>query len=276
VAPENIRWMLQLTAPRIASSMKSRDAELGVTGEFCAAAFRIVEKALEGGRHLTREELTAVMKQNRIKVDSARMYHLLMHAELAGLTCSGAIRGKEHTYALLEERATEAVTLARDEALGRLAMTYFTGHGPATLHDFAWWSGLSAANARQGLESAKPALVSEKYGDRTYWTADASGNFIDGDNNPVRLLPAFDEYIIGYRDRSATLAEENHGKAISGNGIFRPVVIKHGQAIGIWKKNVSKSGTITANLFAPVDKTTQEQIGEAEKGFRRFTGQIAM
>jgi hypothetical protein len=270
VAPENIRWMLQLTAPRIISSMKSRDAELGVTGEFCARGNRIIEKALQGNNHLTREELGTILQANGIPVDSSRMSHLMMHAELTGLVCSGAMHGKKQTYALLEERVPETKPLARDEALAKLARTYFTGHGPATLQDFVWWSGLSVADARHGLEMAKQEFVSEKAGEQVYWMATASGFFAE--DGAVRLLPAFDEYIVGYKDRKAALSAEKRHRVISSNGIFRPVVMKGGQVIGTWKKAVAKDRTMIADLFTNADRKTLKLMDEAEKGLKRFLG----
>lgn len=269
VAPEHIRWMLQLSAPRIVSSMKSRDAELGVTGEFIAKGFQLIEKALRDRNHLTREELIDRLKMNDMNVDSSRMYHLIVHAELNGLVCSGVMQGKEQTYALLEERVPAAKPLARDEALTQLAQTYFAGHAPATLQDFVWWSGLSVGDARKGLEAVKPALLSEKYGEQTFWTPAESGS-VSQETESVHLLPAFDEYIVAYKDRSAALPDANYQKAVSSNGVFRPVITKNGQVIGLWKKAATKNKAVTTNLFAPVDRQTQVSIHEAEVCFKNF------
>ncbi len=269
VAPEDIRWMLQLTAPRIISAMKSHDAELGVTKEFRSKGFRIIEKALQGNTHLTREELAAVLKTNGIKTESSQMSHLMMHAESTGLVCSGAMNGKKQTYASLEERVPPMKPLTRDESLAKLARTYFTSHGPATLQDFVWWSGLSVADTRQGLEMVKQEFVSEKIGEQVYWMPASSGSF-SIDDESIHLLPAFDEYIVSYRDRKAVLPAENHHKAISSNGVFRPTVMKGGQVIGLWKKAISRDRTIVTDLFTATDKKIQKLIDEAEKGFKRF------
>jgi len=269
VAPEDIRWMLQLTAPRIVSSMKSRDDELGITGKFCATGFQIIEKALRDNHHLTRDELVERLQMNKIAVNSSQMYHLMFHAELTGLVCSGVLQEKEQTYALLEERVPEVKPLSRDEALAKMAKTYFTGHAPATLQDFVWWSGLSVADARNGLESVKPFLVSEKYDERIYWMPSDTEN-IAAENEKVHLLPAFDEYIVAYKNRSAVLPEANYQRAVSSNGVFRPVIMRNGRVIGIWKKEVRKNKTISTNFFVPVEKITQELTNEAEICFKKF------
>ncbi len=270
VAPENIRWMLQLTAPSIISSMKSRDTGLGVIDEFRVKGHQIIGKALEGGKQLTREELVNSLKTNGIKVDPSQMSHLMMHAELTGLVCSGAMHGKKQTYALLDERIPKTKSLTKDEALAKLARIYFTSHAPATLQDFVWWSGLAVTDARQGLETIKQEFVSEKIGEQVYWMPAANG--LSPKNGSVYLLPAFDEYIVSYRDRKTALTAENHHKAISSNGIFKPTIMKGGQVIGIWKKVVSKNNLILTDLFEPADKATQKLIDKAEKDFKRFLG----
>jgi len=272
VAPEDIRWMLQLTAPRIVSSMKSRDAELGVTGEFISKGFQVIEEALRDNNHLTRDELVEKLQIDGIAVSSSQMYHLMFHAELSGLVCSGAMQGKEQTYALLEERVPETKTLIRHEALAKLAKIYFTGHAPATLQDFVWWSGLSVADARHGLEAVKTNFVSEKYDERIYWMPSDTEN-ISAENEKIYLLPAFDEYIVAYRNRSAVLPDENHQRAVSSNGVFRPVIIGNGRVIGLWKKAVSKNKTIITDFFEPVEQTTQELTNEAEIRFKQFLNQ---
>jgi hypothetical protein len=269
VAPEDIRWMLQLTAPRIVSSMKSRDAELGVTGEFISKGFQVIEEALRDNNHLTRDELVEKLQMNGIAVSSSQMYHVMFHAELTGLVCSGALHGKEQTYSLLEERVPETKSFTRDEALAKLAKTYFTGHAPATLQDFVWWSGLPAADARHGLEAVKTGFVSEKYDEQAYWMPSDTKNITAG-NEKTHLLPAFDEYIIAYRNRNAMLPEENYHRAVSSNGVFRPVIIGNGRVIGLWKKAVSKNKTIITDFFVPIEKTTHELANEAEICFKKF------
>ena len=269
VAPEDIRWMLQLTAPRIVSSMKSRDAELGVTGKFIAKGLQVIEKVLRDNHHLTRDELVEKLQMDGIAVSSSQMYHLMFHAELTGLVCSGTLQGKEQTYALLEERVPKMKPLTCDEALAKLTKTYFTGHAPATLQDFVWWSGLSVADARHGLESVKPALVSEKYEEQIYWMPSVTEN-IAFENKKVHLLPAFDEYIIAYRNRNAVLPQKNYQRAVSSNGVFRPVILRNGKVIGIWKKAASKNKTINTDFFIPVEKITQKLTNEAEICFKKF------
>ena len=271
VTPENIRWMLQLSAKRIVQSMKSRDRDLGLTDEIYSKCYRIIEKALEKEDCLTREELTEILHNAGMEVNSSQMTHVLTGAGANGIVCSGALCEKKQTYALLEKRVSAAKPLTQEESLEKLARIYFTGHGPATLQDFVWWSGLSVSEARQGLQSVQTEFVSETINGQMYWMPNIDFQPLIGKND-VHLLPAFDEYIVGYKDRTAILTSENHQKAISSNGVFRPVVVKDGRVIGFWKKATSVKKIITVAPFEPIDHATQQLIDVAAGKFRVFGG----
>ncbi|MBA2457948.1 MAG: winged helix DNA-binding domain-containing protein, partial [Gemmatimonadales bacterium] len=148
VAPDDIRWMLQLSAPRVQALNAHRYRQLELDQALLRRSAALFARALESGNHLTRTELAAVLSRGRIAAAGARLAHAVMHAELEGVICSGALRGKRHTYALLEERASLARILARDEAVAELTHRFFSGHGPATPAHCAWWSGLRAADVR--------------------------------------------------------------------------------------------------------------------------------
>jgi hypothetical protein len=158
VAAEDIYWMLGLTAPQMKTLQRSRHKELGLTEKILAKSNSIIAKALSGGKHLSREELMALLEKSRIDTGNQKSYHLMHVAELNGVVCSGKINEKKQTYALLEERVQKPKSLTREEALARLAQKYFTSHCPATLQDFTWWSGLSAIDARHALEMVKIIL----------------------------------------------------------------------------------------------------------------------
>src|SRR5712691_6941388 len=193
VSPADIRWLLALTAPRVhaASAYHSRRLELD------EVAFRstnaVLTNALQGGKQLTRDELASTLQQAGIVTEGEqRVTYIMMRAELDGIICSGARRGKQFTYALLEERAPQARTLERDEALAELTRRYFTSHGPATLQDFVWWSGLTGADARVGLAMVKSQLMHEVVDGQTYWLSTAMPTAKDM-SPTAYLLPNFDE-----------------------------------------------------------------------------------
>lgn len=240
VSAENIYWMLELTAPRIKSAMKSRDKELGLTKEVYNKSFGLLEKELTSGTNLSREQISGILNAEKIKTDENRLSHILMGAELEGLICSGRRRGSKLTYGLLSERVPVRKILSKDESLAELANRYFTSHGPATLKDFTWWSGLSVADASQALASVKTQFISKIAATETYWLK-AENRTLKGSPDSVHLLPAFDEFLISYRDRSAALELAHNRKAVSNNGIFYPVVVINGQVAGTWKRTTLKN-----------------------------------
>ena len=153
VAAADIRWMLELTGPRISARMAPYNRHLELDADVFRRSRSAIVRALRGGRHLTRQELKAVLLKSGIRADNVqRLAHLVMQAELDAVICSGARRGSQFTYALLDDRAPAVRTRRRDEALAELTRRYFRSHGPAQVTDFVWWSGLSTADARRGLE----------------------------------------------------------------------------------------------------------------------------
>jgi hypothetical protein len=270
VSADDIHWMLELSAPQIKALFKSRHRNLELSAAVLKKSDVILEKALSAGKHLTREELVSQLKGSKIATDDNRAAHLLMNAELDGLICSGTSENNKTTYALLEERVPKPKSLSREEALGRLADRYFLSHGPATLRDFSWWSGLSLTDARKGLESVKSKFISETNGSDTYWLGETN-SLAANKTQSVFLLPAFDEFIISYKNRSASLLLENHGKAISNNGIFWPVVVVNGKVVGLWKRVIKKERVlIELDFFQRHNKSIQQQIKKAAAVYGNF------
>ena len=276
VSADDIYWMLELTAPHIKASMRSRNKQLGLTDEIFAKCNDILESALSGGRYLTRGELEVELAGEIANVktttEGSRLSHILMQAELDGIICNGPRRGKKITYALLSERVPETEPISRAEAVLKLVSRYFTSHGPATLQDFAWWSGLSVTEARPALESLGADFVCEKAGSHTYWfpkTGQEPGS-IEGS---LYLLPAFDELIISYRDRSAFLPSDDHSKAISNNGMFKPVILVNGKVAGIWKRTVKKDRVIIEpQFFQSPDEDAIKMFESAAVRYGDFLG----
>jgi hypothetical protein len=270
VAAADIGWMLTLTAPHVRSLLTSHLRALELTEKTIAHSQRVMESALAGGRHLTRTELVGELRQANLPADPSRIVCLMMRAELDGVVCSGRTSGKEQTYALLAERVPPTEALPREEGLARLARRYFASHGPATVHDFAWWSGLPAGDARKGVALLGPEFVSRTVEAQTYWLPGAfAGPGAVGET--VFLLPAFDEFLISYKDRTASLAAQSRAGVITSNGIFRPVVLVNGQVAGTWKRTVKKGALrVETELFGPAGPPTREQIENAAAGLGRF------
>jgi len=270
ISAEDVYWMLELTAPRIKSSMKSRDKQLGLTTEVYNKTFGLLEKELSDGANLSREQIAGILNAAGIKTDENRLSHILMGAELQGLICNGSRKGNKLTYGLLSERVPVRKIFSRDESLAELAKRYFTSHGPATLKDFAWWSGLSATDATKALNFVASDFRFETVGSEKYWLKPPASSFSESPDS-VHLLPAFDEYLISYHDRSAALELAHNRKAVSNNGIFYPVIVLNGQVTGTWKRTIRKNKVkIETSFFAAINKKSGSLIEKEIEVYSRF------
>jgi hypothetical protein len=273
VSPEDIYWMLELTAPHLKSLLKSRHKNLELSESVINKSKSVVENSLIGGNHLTREEICIQLHNAQISTEGQRAAHLMMICELDRIVCSGVPKGKNQTYALLEEWVPKTSSIIRDEALAELTRRYFASHGPATIQDFIWWSGLPVRDAKNGLESIKYELVSMISDQQTYWMSDSIP-----ENKPMPestfLLPAYDEFIISYRDRSPSLLVKDHQKAISENGLFRPIIVENGRVTGIWKKIQKKDQAfIETSYFSGESQASNKLLERAAKHYGDFLNQ---
>ena len=272
VLPEDIRWMLELTAPRVKKLMAYYDRSLEVDNKLIAHSNTVLAKALEGGKQLTRSQLVPILSQAGIDTTNLQRFgNMMMHAELDAVICSGARRGKQFTYALLDERAPQAKMLNRDEALAELAKRYFTSHGPATVKDFVWWSGLTVADANAGLELVGSQLLHEKVDNQTYWFADSASPARSKD---AYLLPCYDEYTVAYADRSALFDKQHKSKLDSrANVLFNYAIVVDSQVVGTWKRRFSKGlVAIALNPFIPLNAEQSEAVHAAAQHYGEFLG----
>lgn len=274
VAPEDIRWLQALTAPRVKALNAYQHRNLELDRGLLRRSNAIIVKALRGGGQLTRLELGAILGKAGIRASGLRLTYLVFEAELDALICSGARRGKQHTYALLEERAPQARELSHDEALARLTLRYFTSHGPATVQDFSWWSGLPAAQARAGLAAVKSKLVEETLDGRTYWMT-ASRPSPRRPAQSACLLPNYDEYIVGYADRGA-IFDAVHAEHLDArhNPLFMHTVVIDGRIVGTWKW---QRGRETVKIrTAPFTRIQTPQLTAIAKAARRLAGFLGL
>jgi hypothetical protein len=227
---------------------------------------------MAGGLALTRKELAGLYANAGIPNTDNRLAHLLMEAELDCLICSGPSRGKETTYAWMEDRVPDYPVPDKETSLQMLALGYFSSHGPATLPDFTWWSGLPVAQARLALELTKSDLVSFELDGQVYWMKENQSRKLS-DPAPVLLVPAYDELVISYKDRKAILDDHDRATAISSNGLFRPVVIVDGRVAGTWKRAVS-GGVVTfeTEFFSKKGKPKKQDMDMAFQHFLNFIG----
>jgi hypothetical protein len=271
VAPDDIRWLLQLTASRVNTALGSnyRNFELDeATFKLCN---KILTSALKGGKHLTRASLKKLLNESGVAAnDPVRLAHILAHAELDGIICSGPMLGKQFTYALLEERVPQTKSLDREQALSKLTRRYFTSHGPATLRDFTWWSGLTAADAKNGIAMVERHLITMVHDDQIFWSAPATKT-VQSPKARAHLLSAFDEYIVAYKDRKAIMGRNNVSSTV--NGLMGPAIIVNGEVVGTWKSAHGNEGVkIEVKLLRSLKKYERPAIKNAANGYAKFLG----
>jgi hypothetical protein len=268
VAPADVRWMLKYLAPRMVARSSLRHKQLELDAAVFARSAKVLVKALQGGRQLTRAAMYSLLEAARISTAGGRGLHILWKIAHDGVICFGPREGKQHTFALLDEWVPPARTPERDESLAELARRYFTSHGPATLQDFGWWSGLAAADARSALEMARPHLLQTTIDGEAYWFP-SSRTTTGRDSCMSFLLPAFDEYTVAYRDRRAVVAT-NHAMN-AGTGILSPTIVIDGQVVGTWTR-ARKNDTvvITPRPFAKLGVAGTRGVAAAAQRYRRF------
>lgn len=275
VAAEDVRWMLELMTPRVIAGSKARQQMLELDDTVFARCKEVFFEALQGGKQRTRDEMYQILERAGISNTGQRGYHILWRTAQDGLICFAAHSGKQPTFALLEEWIPGAKGLERGEALAELAKRYFTGHGPATVHDFAWWSGLTVSDAHAGLASVGSQLVQEIVDGKTYWMspeAQEQTATLRKDAPCLYLLPGFDEYLLGYKDRSAALDPAHASRVVPGNnGIFMPTIVHDGRIIGLWKRAITKRGvTVTAAPFSPLGEAEERAFEETAQRYRQY------
>ncbi|HQA79353.1 MAG: hypothetical protein BWY93_00208 [Euryarchaeota archaeon ADurb.BinA087] len=272
ILPEDLRWMTALTAPGVKSTVAASNRKLGLDTTLFSKSNAAIEKALEGHHVLTRQDLKGILADIGIVTDVQRLAHIIMQAELEGLICSGPMQGRQHTYALVDERVRESRALTREQSLAELACRYFGSHGPAQLRDFSWWSGLSSRDAEAGLDSIREELERTLIDGKPYWSPPEDGEVIP-DPPVALLLSMYDEYTIAYTDRSAISdAREIERMIVKGNAMTA-VIVLYGKVAGTWKKRVKKDSIeVLLNPFRELNDEEQEAVEREVQRYGEFFG----
>ena len=277
VAAADVHWLLALLAPRIIAGCARRYRELELDADTLKRSSRALARAVQGGQQPTRTELLATLRKQGISTRGQRAAYMLQRASLDRLICQGVTRRNNPTYLSLTETAPEGKLMPRDEAAAELARRYFISRGPATLADFVWWSGLGAAEARAGLEAVKTELVEESRDGEAFWLAGGAAAGQARASSRAYLLPGFDEYLLSYRDRSASLAPVDAKRLKPANGMLNPTVVLGGRVIGVWKRTFSKGRVVIAvRSFAPLTAGQTRAVAAAARRFGKFLGMPAV
>lgn len=253
VATEDVRWMLDLLAPRVLQRHRPRlQREFDIDAPVITKSAKTLERALRGGGAMTRPEIYAALEQAKIATANSRGLHLLFALAHERLICFGARRGKQPTFVLLDEWVPPAKAKPREEALAELAMRYQRSHGPAADADFAWWSGLTLKEAREAR-----ALAGEvEHAAAAKWNA--------------RLLPPFDEYTVAYKNRDAVVDPAYAKKINAGGGMINAIAVVDGLVVGSWKRDL-RSGEVTIAPFRELTAREMDALDKERARYARFS-----
>ena len=270
VTPADIRWLLELTAPRLHRLMSTYNRQMELDDRTLARGTAVIERALRDRQYLTRTEVGARLQRAGLAMAGQRLAQLMMHAELERVVCSGPRRGRQFTYALLAERAPDALRLSRDEALATLGRRFLRSHGPATIRDFVWWSGLVTGDAKQALDMIRARR--EDVQGQAYWTIGQPAREAARDRL-VHLLPIYDEYLVAYRDRQAV----PHGPTVVVTSdtrafvTFQHAMVIAGQVAGTWRVTRTPRGvTVHATPLRRLNRPEQRALGDTVERYERF------
>ena len=261
VSPADIRWLLALTGPRVQRTMASYYRKYGLDARVLGRTRAVMERALAGGVALTRAELSAALKRGRIAHDRVSLMFIMLDAELEQVVCSGPRRGRMFTYMRLDERVPPAPALTRDEALTELTRRYFAAHGPATLKDFVWWSGLTTGDARTGIAALGRRLATAVVDGLTYWWSPTTS--VPPAEKGVLLLPVYDEYVIGYKERGLIL--------VAGDHVFANSLFVGGRLAGSWRRSPRDQQLQLAPL-RPLTRVEKHVVGGEVERYSEFAG----
>jgi hypothetical protein len=266
VAADDARWMTELLAPPRVSGARGRLRGLGIDRAVLARARRVLVRELEGGRTLTRPAAYQALERAKVSTAGQRGIHILWCLAHECFLCLGPREGRQHTFVLFDEWLPGAPRRPREEALGELAFRYFRGHGPATVRDLARWAGLSLTDARLSVKLAGRRLVSETHGEEPHWFVELPPSRAAGDD-VAYALPAFDELLVGYEDRSAAVDAAAAKRVITG-GLFRPFVLQGGRVLGTWSRRFERKEVVCS--IQPVGALPEGSRVASQRAFERY------
>lgn len=266
---EDLGWMLSLAAPRVIASLKTRHRELEISAADVAKAAELTLVA--AGVPVSREELLTVLSAGGQAVAQQRGVHLLGLLCMQGHLVQGPVRGTKQLFVASEQWITHPRELERGEALAEYVRRYFRAHGPATIKDFCWWTKLTLQDARLGLAAVRQELAVLEVEGEEYFLAPEVLELPPASARSLLLLPGFDEFLLGYADRSAALAAEHAVRIVPGNnGMFMPTIVYGGRVVGTWRKPQSTKGEVELVPFEPLSPAVQRSAELAAGRYQLF------
>ena len=276
VGAADVRWLQRLLAPRVLAANAARiKRDYGLDETVFKRCRKVVEKALRDGEPVTRNALYQVLDEAKIATANQRGIHITGQLAHEGLICGGPREGRQPTFVLLDAWLPPTPVKSRDEALAELAQRYIRSRGPATAQDFAWWTGLTVKDAQAAFASVHALLRQETIDGKVFWLA-PEAELARKPRKSVHLLPPFDEYLVGYGDRSAAVDPAFNRQVIGINGLVGASIVIDGRIAGMWKRSLGVDRVdIALAPFRSLNKSEQVAVAASAKRYGRFLGKQA-
>jgi hypothetical protein len=269
IPAEDAHWMLELMGVRTLAGAAARRETIGLSEADAERGVEVLAAALAGGKRLTRAECLRALADGGVEVTGQQGYHMLWYASQQGVSAIAPHIGKEQTFVLLDDWSPSPRRPDRDQALGLVAERFFRSHGPATVADLARWTGLTVKDCRAGVAAAGDALTQVRVGGAEMIVDAALAGAELPELDDWLALPGFDEFVLGYKDRSM-MVDDAHKEAIvpGNNGIFMATIVRGGRVVGIWKRTLKKKAVVVA--VQPLLPFTAADRGKAEAALQPY------
>ncbi|MBC7991596.1 MAG: AlkZ family DNA glycosylase [Luteimonas sp.] len=276
VGAADVRWLQRLLAPRVLAANAARiKRDYGLDESVFKRCRKVVEKTLRDGEPITRNALYQVLDAANIATANQRGIHITGQLAHERLICGGPREGRQPTFVLLDAWLPPTPVKSRDEALAELALRYIRSRGPATAQDFAWWSGLTVKDAQAAFASVHALVRQETIDGKVFWLA-PEAELARKPRKSVHLLPPFDEYLVGYKDRSAAVDPAFNRQVIGINGLVGASIVIDGRIVGTWKRSLGPDRVDLAwTLFRDLTKTERSAVDVVVRRYGRFLGRTA-
>jgi hypothetical protein len=280
VPPRDAHWMLDLMGARLLAGAAKRRAILGLSDEAAEAGVEVLGTALAGGKRLTRAQCLDALRDAGLDFSGQLGYHIIWYASQRGVTCFAPSPAGEQVFMLLDECVPEPNRPDRDEALATIATRYFRSHGPTTRQDFAGWTGLAMADCRRGIAAAGDALApvtvdgAQMYADPALIETAPVGARRGRRGRVALALPGFDEYMLGFKDRTLMVDAEHMAAIIPGrNGVFQPTVVLDGRVVGTWRRKLKRAAVaVTVTPLSELSRADRDAVEAAFAPYGRYVG----
>jgi hypothetical protein len=278
LATKDLGWLLPLIGPVFQAASSRRLLELDLDDNTLTRGVAALRELLQGRGPMTKSEILYALQQRDIEPEGQAFIHLIRHAALGGVLCLGPDRGSKATYVLLSDWAKLGKPLSIEKAYMTLTRRYLEAYAPTTPEDMGAWSGLPMVEIRKAWQTLKSVLLEVEVNGSPAWMLHSQATWLDEVREPdleaepvVRLLPAFDIFLLGYKKRDLILPPAYIKQVNAGGGMLKPVLLVNGRVVGTWKSYRKGDGLeVSVKMFEELEEDVHAALDEAGQKSGQF------